>query len=175
MFVHVTLNNGLYPPRVVVLFVWLWLLVMASRALEERALKKQRVSDLIQSSGNVSTRQLLRIVDQLKSQPEVLQYQVTRQCLDNVHLELHDKLAATPIDIDLEGESIDGKKGSWKWQFLDLANSLDYYSTECAEFASVIADLYTRKPPTRTEPWNLAVYCDEATPADPIRLDQRKK
>ena len=157
------------------LLLFFFVLVMASRGLEERALKKQRVSDLIQSSGNVSTRQLLRIVDHLKSQPEVLQYQVTRHCLDSVHLELHDKLAATPIDIDLEGESIDGKRGFWKWQFLDFAKSLDYYSTECAEFASIIADLYTRKPPTRTEPWNLAVYCDEATPGDPLRLDQRKK
>ena len=158
-----------YILRVLLLLLFFLFLVMASNALEERALKKQRVSDLVQSSGNVSTRQLLRIVDHLKSQPEVLQYQVTRQCLDNVHLELHDKLAATPIDIDLEGESIDGKKGSWKWQFLDFAKSLDYYSTECAEFASIIANLYIRKPPTITEPWELAMYCDEATPGDPLR------
>ena len=150
------------------------LFVMASRA-EERALKKQRVEDLVQSSGNIASRKLEKIVRHLKDQPEVLQYDVARSCLNNVHTELHDKLAATPIDIDLEGGKVDGKRGPWKWQFLDFAKSLDYYSTECAEFASIIANLYIRKPPTITEPWELAMYCDEATPGDPLRLDQRKK
>ena len=126
------------------------LFVMASRA-EERALKKQRVEDLVQSSGNIASRKLENIVSHLKAQPEVLQYNVTNRCLNAVHLELHDKLAATPIEIDLEGEKMNGK-GSWTWQFLEFAKSLDYYCTECEELASIIADQFMRKPPTRTDP-----------------------
>jgi hypothetical protein len=149
-------------------------LVMASRALEERALKKQRAADLVQSGGNITTRKLERIVSHLQDKPEVLQYKVSRRSINAVHTDLHDRLAARPIDIDLEGGKILGK-GRYEWQFLDVGKSLDYYCTECQEFASVIVNLFNRKPPTRTEPWDLALYCDETTPGDPPRLDQLKK
>ena len=133
-----------------------------------RDAKRAKLLHVVSNTG-LPSRKLQKVFAALRDFPELLDEPTSRDQLDEAYHYIFEKCQAKPITLPL----IDG--GSFTWEILHIGKTLDYLCSEVRGFADLLGRLIVEHPPSAFSPWNLIMYCDEATPGSGIRLDHRRK
>lgn len=78
-------------------------------------------------------------------------------------------ILTTRIDLPLV------KGGSFSWVVARPQELLPYCYRECHGFRIIMDETLSRQPAALAKPWRLILYCDEITPGDPLRPDNKRK
>ena len=60
-------------------------------------------------------------------------------------------------------------------EYIDPISWLTHIAEHCAGFASFMERCLAQKPSTLEAPWQIALYCDEVTPGNQMRHDNKRK
>ena len=133
-----------------------------------RDAKRAKLLHVVSNTG-LPSRKLQKVFAALRDFPELLDEPTSRDQLDEAYHYIFEKCQARPITLPL----IDGD--SFTWEVLHLGKTLEYLCSEVRGFAALLGRLLVEHPCSALSPWNLIMYCDEATPGSGIRLDHRRK
>jgi hypothetical protein len=65
--------------------------------------------------------------------------------------------------------------GVFQWPVALPQDLLPYCYSECGGFRSIVTEALAKHPCTLRSPWRLILYCDEITPGNPLRPDNKRK
>jgi hypothetical protein len=143
------------------------------KTLRETLASKRRQTLTSFTSLGLSESKLLKVFEQMKAHPEVLDMDVGRKQLGAATRHLLKKAC---FSVQLPLQTPDGDPdGELDWVCGDFGKLLDDFTHDCKEYGDLIRELQEKKRCTIQQPWSLVIYFDEATPGDPLRLDHVRK
>ena len=131
-----------------------------------RAAKIARIQKL-QGVG-ISNSRLLRLLAEVRRDPQVVQDITSRRQLDNSFAAIYDSVAE-PVVLQLDdGTALD-------WEIVCMPRCIRHFADISDEFRAMLAELHTKRPSTPDNPWHWIIYFDEATPGAVLRQDNKRK
>lgn len=65
--------------------------------------------------------------------------------------------------------------GVFRWPVIPLQDLLPHCVGQCAGFRAIFEQTVSRCRPSPAQPWHIVLYCDEITPGNPLRPDNKRK
>ena len=71
--------------------------------------------------------------------------------------------------------TLNNRTQPFNMMYLHPGAMLTHLAQTCKAFSEVFQSRIRLKPSSPSEPWHVLVYCDEITPGDPLKRENRKK
>ena len=133
--------------------------------MEPRA-KQQKLFHL-RTRTSASAREIVNLLQQASAEPELPRI-ATARMLDRA-LEQETRHLVSYLQLPIE------VGGHFDCPVVRLDRLLPWLLGHCGHFREVCARMHQCRAPTPAMPYALLFYCDEATPGDVLRLDNRRK
>lgn len=134
-------------------------------AMEPRA-KQQKLFHL-RTRTSASVREILNLLKQAEEDPELPRVASARTLGTALEQETRNLIAH--LQLPCEGG------GHFECPIVRFDRLLPWLLGQCGHFREVLTRMHASRAPTPAAPYKLLFYCDEATPGDVLRLDNRRK
>lgn len=132
----------------------------------ERQAKQQKLFHL-RTTTSASVREILNLLRLAGGDPELSNIATERTLGTAVERETRDLIAELPLLRE------DG--GWFNCPIVMFDRLLPWLVGKSDKFRNILSRLHQDRPPMPAAPYKLLFYCDEATPGDVLRLDNRRK
>ena len=133
----------------------------------DRDAKRQRVLKFVGLAG--SGRGLLRLLDAVKDDPEILSDKVSRRHIADAEVDLFEKIGKVIKLPDLDGGA------PFEWAVASLPKLLAHFVEKSEKYRDLLASVYAENGCAPNRPWNLILAEDELTPGAVLRQDNQRK
>lgn len=128
--------------------------------------KRRRLFDL-RVATTASVRQILSILRQTQDEPNLVQLATRRTLETALDRETQELFTTLSLPRD-DGRAVE-------IPVVKCEALLPWIVARCDKLRATFAAMHKRRPPTPRHPYKVLFYCDEATPGDVLRLDNKRK